>query len=357
VNIVKIIIMGATVAAIATACATTAKSSGSNSNWLETCASDSDCSAGLECWCGICTKPCSAASDCSAFSAGASCDPTLATAICGTPTFTASCALACVDDSDCSELGADGRCIEGACRKVTGTTLSDAGALTCPALNNAIQKSYSDALAASAAAAPCKNDADCVQAPTPQCGPPGCGGAYTSSAGAAVVQSRLPQLEHEFCDSYFAAGCSQPGFPGCPYLGPPLCIQGTCTACSLGFCSPPPTDAGTESQGDAGRMPVTCQDRTKQISDDILSNTALKDDSCASDADCTTAAIDMRCYHSCDSPPLSVAAAQAVATSLQTLEANLCPAFEAAGCTSPVPPCVPPMPVKCSANVCVTTQP
>jgi len=37
---------------------------------------------------------------------------------------------------------------------------------------------------------------------------------------------------------------------------------------------------------------------------------------------------------------------------LGTLEIELCPAFEAAGCTAPVPPCVAPQPVKCVANAC-----
>jgi hypothetical protein len=350
VNILKAIIVGFLSTAVAAACSTKSSSSGSNSNWLATCTSSADCSGSLECWCGACTKPCSAASECASFSASASCDTSVAAALCGVPTIQAACALGCAQNSDCSSLGAEGQCIDGACRRVTGRALSDAGAETCAALNGAIQKGYGDALAAAAAAAPCAYDADCVEAPAPRCGGATCGGVHTSNAGVAIVQAKLPELEHAVCDPYFAAGCSQPlGFIGCPYLGPPLCIHGTCTTCSLGFCSTLTPDAGAGA-------PVTCQDRTKQISDNIQANSALTDDSCANDLDCTTAAIDMRCYHSCESAPLSRAAADAVGSSLSTLQDNLCPAFEAAGCTSPVPPCPAPMPVKCVANKCVFAQ-
>jgi hypothetical protein len=359
VNIVKIILIGTCAACIIVACATTTASSGSNSNWLAVCSDKSDCSDSLECLCGLCTKPCAAASDCSELGKSATCDRDLAAKVCGSIEAKTVCAVACQGDGDCASLGPGDRCIDGACRRVPATVSIDASTLTCLDRYNAVQYRYGDVLGAVAkdpANVACSVDADCVPAPDLTCSF-GCGEPVMSQGGVAAVQAEVARLEHELCDPLSAAGCSAPVL-FCPFLGPPTCVNDRCMVCGNQVCSgigiAPPVDGGTapSDAGGAKYTIFTCDDLTNQMGSQIESAQARADTTCASDGDCMTVGRDNRCYHACDSTPVSAAGAVEIQSTLQTLERKYCNAFDATGCPSFVPPCGASLPVKCIAHVC-----
>lgn len=332
-NILRIVIAGIVWAAVATSCATTSSSSGSNSNWLEVCSGDTDCSSGLECWCGVCTKTCAAASDCSEL-AGATCDPGDATSVCGSPQTQAACLLRCKADGDCNVMGQEASCSNGFCKR---SPRGDAAIGSCNDRGNAVQTRYHTILAAAdnASNKACTVDADCVPAPAVPCSDH-CGLPFLSKAGAASIATELANLDRELCEPFFATGCPEPIF-NCPAIGFPRCVAGVC-------------ENSFEPLPDGG--PRTCDDRTRQIGDRINALEGGHDRSCTKDADCSTYSIDMSCYHACESGPLSASGATAFSMELATLEAELCLAFDAAGCTAVIPPCVPPLPVRCVASQC-----
>jgi hypothetical protein len=80
-------------------------SSGSNTNWLERCASDADCGDGNQCWCNVCTTSCGDDDDCSG---GGQCRATDALG-CGAPSETTLCVAECLGDADCG-AGSDFAC-------------------------------------------------------------------------------------------------------------------------------------------------------------------------------------------------------------------------------------------------------
>ena len=45
----------------------------SETNWMKRCDSEADCGSGTECLCGICSRPCAAANDCSALEGETDC--------------------------------------------------------------------------------------------------------------------------------------------------------------------------------------------------------------------------------------------------------------------------------------------
>lgn len=337
-NILKIVMGAMCATAIATACATTSSSSGSNSNWLEVCSTDSDCGGSLECWCGVCTKTCAAAAECSAFAPGATCGVDVEVTICvGARPSESACGLPCKIDDDCKVLDARSRCLAGACRRDSAS--SDAGRLTCNDRSTEVQSRYHDILttADTAANETCSVDADCIPAPSVSCGDQ-CGLPFLSKAGAASLAPELATLERDLCQPYFATGCPAPVFL-CPAIGFPTCVLGRCW-----------NGQGTPSP-DAGA--VTCLDRTHQMLDRIEAAVARADDACRDDGDCTTVTLDNQCYHACESGAVSRAGAADVQAALASIEADgLCNAFEAAGCTSIIPPCTPPVAPKCIQNVC-----
>lgn len=339
-NIVRIV-LGVCAAVVPAACATTSASSGSNSNWLAVCSSDADCTAPLECQCGVCTKACTTTKDCSAVSAKATCDGAAITTICGGLSAPPACVLACKKDGDCAPLGAGARCVAEACQR--GDSKTDSGSLSCYDRGNAVQGRYHTILDATDTVAnkACTVDADCVAAPAVSCSDH-CGLPFLSKTGAASIAGVLESLDREACDPYFAAGCPVPVF-FCPAIGSPQCVGGLCEN-SAGMPSP-----------DSGANQPTCDDLTRRMTDFLQTAQDLADKTCNTDNDCTTVTLDDgTCYHGCESVPVSQDGAAAVGHAVGSTELlSLCSNFIIAGCTPPpVPPCVPPIPPKCVSNTC-----
>lgn len=336
-NALRIVIATMCAVAISAACATTSSSSGSNSNWLEVCSKDSDCGSGLECQCGVCTKTCTAASDCSALATGATCDPGDTTSICGTPQTRAVCLHTCKADGDCNVIGQNTSCSDGLCKRARAI---DGGLLSCNDRGNAVQARYHAILTAADTASnkACTVDTDCVPAPAVPCSDH-CGLPFLSKTGAASIATELANLDRDLCTAFFAAGCPEFTF-FCPAIGFPKCVAGACEN-SFG----PLSDGGHP----------TCEERTRQMSDVIQAATDRADKACATDDNCKTVSLDIACYHACESSPVSEAGAAEVTTALGTVE-SMCIDFDAAGCKSFVPPCTPPLPLKCVAGRCANAQ-
>jgi hypothetical protein len=340
VNILRIVIASSFVAAIATACATMNSSSGSNSNWLAICADDSQCTGSLECWCGVCTKVCTTASDCSSLTL-ATCDMDRALAICGGPATKLGCTVGCKNDEDCKSLGADTRCSEGSCTK--SALDGDGGRSLCKRTPDLASGRLAGLF--QNADHHCSLDSDCHGATGISCGNP-CGFPYVSMTGWASIESDVAKIETDLCDPFFAAGCQTPVYFGCN-LGDPICSNGSCEN-SGGIL-------GNGKNPDGGA--ATCDELTSQLGRRVEVHAQIADRTCTTDDDCTVAGLDFRCYHACGSGPLSKAGAAALATELTALETEFCPAFEGAGCVSFVPSCVPPpLGLKCVSNLCDYAQ-
>ncbi|HKO91903.1 MAG TPA: hypothetical protein VJU61_12155 [Polyangiaceae bacterium] len=84
---------------------------GSQTHFLRSCPGGA-CGDGLECTCGVCTLPCTQASDCAGASASASCES--AAASCSQARSV--CSIECNLDSDCANLGEGFACQQGECR-------------------------------------------------------------------------------------------------------------------------------------------------------------------------------------------------------------------------------------------------
>lgn len=116
----------------------------SQTHWLQGCASAADC-GGLECLCGMCTKPCEDGAGCSAFGADSVC--TSLGDSCERQAQSA-CSKACEENDDCGDAQ---ECAGGACRLVpvasgapsspelpaaptfdSGTRGADAGTVSAP---------------------------------------------------------------------------------------------------------------------------------------------------------------------------------------------------------------------------------
>src|SRR5262249_39865347 len=107
------------------ACGKASSSSGSNSNWLQPCDVATDCGAGFECWCHVCTTPCGAAKACN--QPGASCENAAARG-CGEVSASASiCVAQCETAADCLAFGAEFSCLNEACVVIADTGPSSGG--------------------------------------------------------------------------------------------------------------------------------------------------------------------------------------------------------------------------------------
>lgn len=106
-------------AGLFTACGESAKTSDSETHFLEKCTDT--CSGGLICLCGVCTKPCTAAASCGDLSASASCEDSCS------DSSSKVCDVACSGDGDCSSLGADFACNTGHCRQDSGQGAGGSG--------------------------------------------------------------------------------------------------------------------------------------------------------------------------------------------------------------------------------------
>jgi hypothetical protein len=72
---------------------------------FDVCVNASGCSNGYQCFCGICTKACSAPQECSRLGAGATCPEAIPlTSACQGP-LALGCVIPCADDGDCTALG------------------------------------------------------------------------------------------------------------------------------------------------------------------------------------------------------------------------------------------------------------
>ncbi len=90
---------------------------GSETHFLSHC--HASCAAGLSCQCGVCTRPCSAAEECSTLAAEAACvgsTARVAQGRCVEPPASAFCDVSCLADGDCASLGHAARCRDGYCR-------------------------------------------------------------------------------------------------------------------------------------------------------------------------------------------------------------------------------------------------
>jgi hypothetical protein len=108
------------------ACAKPVAGGDSESHFLKSC--EASCGSGLECHCGVCTRPCSSNGDCSAIARVAECaDPD--TASCSSPART--CDVLCASDAVCRTMGNGFGCVLGRCRQLdaAGALSSDSGAM------------------------------------------------------------------------------------------------------------------------------------------------------------------------------------------------------------------------------------
>lgn len=94
----------------------------SESHFLAACSTA--CGGGLVCLCGVCTKSCTEASECTAIDERAECVEIPASAECRGSALK-SCDVACLSDDGCSRLGAGQKCSSGRCRP-TGSDAPDA---------------------------------------------------------------------------------------------------------------------------------------------------------------------------------------------------------------------------------------
>lgn len=104
-----------------------APQAGSNSNWLRQCSDGSSCGPGLECWCGVCTKPCEQTSDCPGSS-----QCLARTGACNAGAAPSACGVTCDLDVDCAVLGAGTRCVAPLCVALPDSGVAEAGAPGAP---------------------------------------------------------------------------------------------------------------------------------------------------------------------------------------------------------------------------------
>jgi hypothetical protein len=237
-------------------------------------------------------------------------------------------------------MGQKTSCKDGFCKRAPTT---DGGLLSCNDRGNAVQARYHAILGAADTASnkACTLDADCVPAPSVPCSDH-CGLPFLSKAGAASLATELADLDRDLCEPFFAAGCPESIF-FCPSIGVAKCVSGLCENSSIPLPS-----------GDGG---PTCEERTRQMADAIQAVVDRADQACLTEVSCTTVSLDIACYHACESSPVSEAGAAEVLTVYGIIE-GMCIDFEAAGCKSFVPPCPPPLPLRCAAGLCANaTQP
>jgi hypothetical protein len=83
---------------------------GSQTHFLRSCSID--CEAGLDCVCGVCTRPCDLDFECGELAAGATCSSEEPAC----PGAAPSCTVECTVDADCSSVAGDMACVAGHCQ-------------------------------------------------------------------------------------------------------------------------------------------------------------------------------------------------------------------------------------------------
>jgi hypothetical protein len=101
-------------------------STGGETHFLTVCEPASASCGNLTCLCGVCTLPCSQRPACGAFS-DAACMVTSGADTCSNDPSPGHCDVPCVADSDCSVVSSLHRCVGGACRAGSLTSI-DGGA-------------------------------------------------------------------------------------------------------------------------------------------------------------------------------------------------------------------------------------
>jgi hypothetical protein len=109
-------VITAGLALIALGCAKSTESSdiGTNTNWMRTCDTSSDCEGNDACLCGVCTRACSESAECSTVHAATSCEVLSETACGAQSAVSSACLQGCDSNGNCTSLE-DGRCIAGLC--------------------------------------------------------------------------------------------------------------------------------------------------------------------------------------------------------------------------------------------------
>jgi hypothetical protein len=98
---------------------TSSPQAGSETHFLMTCP-EASCGDGMQCICGVCSKPCVQLADCSPLSSAALCaplGPRVSQGRCDDAQIGAMCDADCLTDEDCSALGHGSRCEGGYCRE------------------------------------------------------------------------------------------------------------------------------------------------------------------------------------------------------------------------------------------------
>jgi hypothetical protein len=111
---------------------------GSETHFLMGC--DASCDDGMQCICGVCSKPCVQQTDCKTLASAATCtplSPRVTEGRCDDTQIGAMCDAGCLTDADCSELSDDSRCEDGFCRE-PGTAMQP-GPMSCVPSNTASQ--------------------------------------------------------------------------------------------------------------------------------------------------------------------------------------------------------------------------
>jgi hypothetical protein len=129
----------AVVFALAGGCA--AEHANKNTNWLSLCSSSADC-GDADCTCGICTKTCTATTDCAG--SEAACAPSFAsTGQCSGTEQPGLCLQACSSSADCAE---DRLCLGGACVvRVQSLCAGHPDAAACSGFDKSVPTGWTDA--------------------------------------------------------------------------------------------------------------------------------------------------------------------------------------------------------------------
>ena len=199
---------------------------------FDVCLGASDCSAGYECYCGVCTKACDTSNDCTA---GATCS-VLSPFMYNCPGPAPShldCVIQCSADVECAALGSTALCTGGLCRRPTLVTAADGGGMpTCAERTAQMTEEVQATLGpiGDGADRSCQSDADCVAVGIgTACYQSGCGYFDVSMAGAATIKAATMAFEDKDCAAFIEAGCVLPvGIYSCPAEGFPKCVAGKC---------------------------------------------------------------------------------------------------------------------------------
>lgn len=191
--------------------ATTPEPVGGETHFLQGCSGEDSCGLGLDCVCGVCTKPCVTDNSCKDQSSLATCE-SAGTPIgaCDNPQASPVCDVKCTLDSDCTTLGSTYTCESGSCRKLpTGSCV--AGGVVYPECNGGDAMVSSDAGNDAMAVSDAGNDAGVV----------GCEVGFVD-VGDTCVDIDECAADNGGCDTLTAC-VNHPG----PVV--------TCGACPLGF--------------------------------------------------------------------------------------------------------------------------